>query len=135
MVNAPTIQSLDTVKSRHFIRQARGEQDLARPHSKAVGAGGCELISGRGYLSYTVRAHLYGRVLFEFKPTPGQQVSRGRAFVAKQAMYSPRRLISRLSNVAQNCAATASSQHDGSAKARRAAANNNNVINIRHTHS
>ena len=38
MVNAPTIELLDTFKSRDLICQARGEQDLARPQCKAISA-------------------------------------------------------------------------------------------------
>ena len=44
VVNAPTIQPFDTVKSRHFIYQARREQDLARPRSKAIRARNREMI-------------------------------------------------------------------------------------------
>ena len=38
MVNAPTIEPLNTFKSRHFICQARGEQDLARAQCKPISA-------------------------------------------------------------------------------------------------
>ena len=71
VVNAPTVQSFDTLKSRHFIYQARREQDLARCHSKAIRAHNHELILGRGYIGYAVPTRRYGRVLCEFQSTPG----------------------------------------------------------------
>ena len=71
VVNAPAIQPFDTFKSRQFIYQPRREQDLARHHSKAIGARNRESISGWGYVSYAVPAQRYGRVLFEFQSTPG----------------------------------------------------------------
>jgi hypothetical protein len=71
VVNAPTIQPFDTFKSRHFIDQARGEQDLARHHSKAIRARNREPIPRWGYVNYAVHARCYGRVLFEFQSTPG----------------------------------------------------------------
>jgi hypothetical protein len=71
VVNAPTIQPFDTFKSRHFIYQARREQDLARPRSKAIRARNREMIPAGGYCSYAVHARRYGRVLFEFQSTPG----------------------------------------------------------------
>jgi transposase len=71
VVNAPTVQPFDTVKSRHFIYQARREQDLARHHGKAIRARHRELIPERGYVSYAVHARRYGRVLFEFQSSPG----------------------------------------------------------------
>jgi hypothetical protein len=71
VVNAPTIQPFETFKSRHFIYQARREQDLASTRSKAIRARNRELIPERGDVSYAVPALRYGRVLFELQSTPG----------------------------------------------------------------
>jgi hypothetical protein len=56
VVNAPTIQPFDTFKSRHFIYQARRQQELARHHSEAICARNREMIPGRSYVSYAVPA-------------------------------------------------------------------------------
>jgi hypothetical protein len=71
VVDAPTIQAFDSFKLRHFIYQARREQDLARHRRKAIRARNREPILGWGYVNYAVQPRRYGRVLFEFQSSPG----------------------------------------------------------------
>jgi hypothetical protein len=93
VVNAPAIQPFNTFNSRQLIYQTRREQDLARHRRKAIRARNSEPILGWGYVNCAVH--------------PATLL-----FVAKQAVHSSRRLISRLPHVAQEYAPTASPEHD-----------------------
>jgi hypothetical protein len=87
VVNAPTIQPLNARKSWDVIDQTRREQHLARAQRRAIGALNGELVPRWSYFFDRAPLQRYGRVQLEFKPPLLQQVTRGRTFVAKQAVY------------------------------------------------
>jgi hypothetical protein len=135
VMDAQTIQPFDALKPGHIILQTGREKDFPGTKGKSIRTHNCKLFSGRRYSGYPVRSRRYSRIPFEFRPTLCQQVTRGCALVAEQAMDRSRRLIARRPPIAEKHAATASPENDRSAEAGRTASHNDDIKGFGHAYS